>query len=60
MGKGQNYENQNIKIQKEHRKVSKHQNIESVFLVHHYYDNQNIEKNKNFFFYLWRQKRSER
>ena len=21
------------------------QNIESVFLVHHYYDNQNIEKN---------------
>jgi hypothetical protein len=42
-GKGQNYENKNIEIQKEHRNVSKHQNIKSVFLVHHYYYNQNIE-----------------
>jgi hypothetical protein len=33
------------KFKKNIENVSKHQNIESVFLVHHYYDNQNIEKN---------------
>ncbi len=27
------------------KKSSKHQNIESVFLVHYYYDNQNVKKN---------------
>ena len=42
------------------------QNIKSVFLVHHYYNNQNIIKRTSklrllmFWFYLWRQKRSER
>jgi hypothetical protein len=33
------------KLKKNIEKSSKHQNIESVFLVHHYYDNQNVEKN---------------
>jgi hypothetical protein len=32
-----------LKFKKNIKNVSKHQNIESVFLVHHYYDNQNIE-----------------
>ncbi len=31
------------KFKKNIKNVSKHQNIESVFLVHHYYYNQNIE-----------------
>ena len=33
------------KFKKNIENVSKHQNIESVFLVHHYYDNQNVKKN---------------
>ena len=31
------------KFKKNIEKSSKHQNIKSVFLVHHYYNNQNIE-----------------
>jgi len=33
------------KFKKNIEKSSKHQNIESVFLVHHYYNNQNVKKN---------------
>ncbi len=33
------------KFKKNNEKSSKHQNIKSVFLVHHYYNNQNVEKN---------------
>jgi hypothetical protein len=35
------------KFKKNIEKSSKHQNIKSVFLVHPYYDNQNVEKNIN-------------
>ncbi len=38
MGEGHYYENQNIKNQKEHQKKFKASEIESIFLVHHYYD----------------------
>ncbi len=31
-GKGQNYKNQNVKSQKEHRKFEKDQNVKSLFL----------------------------
>ncbi len=34
------------KTKKNIEKNSKYQNIESVFLVHHYYKNQNVEKNE--------------
>ncbi len=40
MGKGHNYENQNV--EKQPKRTSKI----SVFLVHHYYENQNVEKNE--------------
>jgi hypothetical protein len=33
------------KFKKNIKKSSKHQNIKSFFLVHHYYDNQNVKKN---------------
>jgi hypothetical protein len=33
MGKGQNYENQNVQSQKEHQKFEKNQNIESLFKI---------------------------
>jgi hypothetical protein len=54
LGKGQNYKNHNIINVSKHRNIKKclfsssllqHQNVKSVFLVHHYYDNQNIKNN---------------
>ncbi len=40
LGKGHNYENQNV--EKQPKRTSKI----SVFLVHHYYENQNVKKNE--------------
>ena len=54
LGKGQNYKNHNIKNVSKLQNIKKcffsssllqHQNVKSVFLVHHCYNNQNIKKN---------------
>ncbi len=45
-GEGHYYKNQNVKNQKNIKKFVKHHYIESVFLVHHYY---NIRTSKSIF-----------
>ena len=65
MGKGQNYENQNIEIQKEHWKcfkASEHRKCLFSSSLLRQSEHQKGHRNwlSMFWFYLWRQKRSER
>ena len=65
MGKGQNYENQNVENQKELRKLRRrserrNQNVENVFWVDQNSDDQNVKNSikkkirlSTFWFYLW-------